>query len=602
MYRYLAFIWNPAESGQTAAAEHLSQELARGEVWWQCVLTTPGLAIFESGSRPGSSTTTLLADGAGAVFGKVFRRGRENASATEPLDTSETAAIAASGGRALLGKYWGRYAVVSRKPGTRLTSILRSPEGSFPCLMTVANGIHIVCSNIEDCVQLGLKFTINWDYIAALVVNTSLQVRESGLNEVSEVMPGECVEIEGSEVRRSFAWHPMHFARENKVEDPEKAAALLREAMTTCVRAWVSSYDHVVHRLSGGLDSSIVLGCLVGTPLLNSMTCIHYYAHGLQEDERSFARAMAAHAGTRLTEIPRSQNSVDLAGLFNISRGHRPSYYLYGLEHTRMEAEIAAQHRATALFDGAGGDAMFYQARANLGVTDYFLSHGLTPDLFRIALDAAHVDRLSIWAILGSATKELFRNRKWSAVNEMLTMKKLMTLETIHRMTRSERFMHPWLEEVRGVPPGKLWHLASLSAPLPFYDPFGRPEDPEYVHPVLSQPVIEAVLRIPTFTLINGGWDRAMARRAFADVVPRSIIRRRSKGSATPSVKKIFDANLPFIRELLLDGHLVTRGLLDRVELEKVLSPKGNLQDFTFVQLLVEHIGTEVWIRRWLGA
>ncbi len=160
--------------------------------------------------------------------------------------------------------------------------------------------------------------------------------------------------------------------------------------------------------------------------------------------------------------------------------------------------------------------------------------------------------------------------------------------------------MHPWLADARRAPPGKVWHIESLGPPLPYYDPLGRPEDPEAVHPLLSQPLIELCLRIPTYTLVGGGWDRALARRAFARDLPREILRRRAKGASTATAQRVFESNLPFLREMLLDGLLVRERLLDRAELEGALVPCQSSPEGRFVPVLFQQLATEAWLRRWV--
>lgn len=134
--------------------------------------------------------------------------------------------------------------------------------------------------------------------------------------------------------------------------------------------------------------------------------------------------------------------------------------------------------------------------------------------------------------------------------------------------------------------------------PTEFYDPLGRPDDPEPVQPLMSQPLIELCLRIPTYVLTNSGWDRAIARRAFRTEVPREILRRRSKGGLEENVQEILMGNLRAARELLLDGHLVSAGLLHRGRVEEALSDRPTRTAATMAEIF-DHLATEAWLRRW---
>src|SRR5690606_24180262 len=88
---------------------------------------------------------------------------------------------------------------------------------------------------------------------------------------------------------------------------------------------------------------------------------------------------------------------------------------------------------------------------------------------------------------------------------------------------------HPWLEPPARTPRGKLEHLQSIVSIGHFLAEPG-PGRTATIHPLLAQPVLEACLRIPTWLWVRGGRDRAVARRAFADLLPPAIATRRSKG------------------------------------------------------------------------
>jgi asparagine synthase (glutamine-hydrolysing) len=92
-----------------------------------------------------------------------------------------------------------------------------------------------------------------------------------------------------------------------------------------------------------------------------------------------------------------------------------------------------------------------------------------------------------------------------------------------------------------------------------------------------------------------------LARRAFEGDVPRQITRRFAKGRIDQNMRNILDANLPFVRELLLDGQLVRRGLLDRASLELYLSREHSPADFQYNEILYEHVSTEAWLRKWVA-
>ena len=604
MYRYLALIWNNADERSQLAVLALTQRLQASTTQWSRVLDCPGVVVFHADRRAGSSDATPLAHSSGAVLGRIFTRDIEDpqAAARVTFNDAESSLIVTSGGRRLLERYWGRYVAIVRNSLTGEVWVLRDPSGGFPCWLTTHEGVSIVYSDLEDCHALGgLPFTVNWNYITGFVAHAGLQIRATALNEVSEVQPGERLRLASGSVQRSLEWDPIAIARAAPLESLEEALAALRATTMGCIHAWASCYDGILHNLSGGLDSSIVLSCLATAPSRPGLVCLNYFGTGPNEDERRYARAMAERVGVRLVEHQFDTKDVRLDKLASLRRSPRPWFYMYELERGDLEGELAAQYAASSLFSGAGGDSVFYQARADLAVTDYLFEHGFDSGLFRTAIDAAQVSRKSIWPLLMGAVRTRLFETAWDPVAMAKPLARtIVNSEVIDAVKGDEGFAHPWLAEraTRGVPPGILWHVMSISIPPAYYPSFRSGPYPERTLPLLSQPLVETCLRIPSYTLINSGQDRALARRAFATDLPLEIARRRAKGRADQHVRNIVDANLELIRELLLDGLLVQRGLLNRESLERYLTRGSSPADYQYSEILQEHVCTESWLRR----
>jgi len=138
-----------------------------------------------------------------------------------------------------------------------------------------------------------------------------------------------------------------------------------------------------------------------------------------------------------------------------------------------------------------------------------------------------------------------------------------------------------------------------MSQPMRVRPPLAQPDDPEYVHPLASQLVIELCAAMPTYLLTMGGRTRAIARAAFSPDVPASLLARRSKGNPSTFVSDLIAANMADVRETLLDGQLVKQGILDRSRVEQALS--GNPTDVTPSEILL-HACTERWVQLQIGS
>jgi asparagine synthase (glutamine-hydrolysing) len=606
MYRYFVLIWNPRDSQAASSARTLCDRMVSLPLGWARIFEAQGICAFHAGLEEGASKTFLLDHGAGAVFGRIFNSNLETTAAAVrvDLDAAETAKIVQTGGRRLVERYWGRYVALIQDAATGEVWILRDPTGAMPCLTTVHQGVNLVFSDLEDCVALGVRqFTVNWRYIRGLLAYSAYQSRETALREVSEVQFGERLRFSGNSVHRSLEWNPLAIAQTNPIQDPQAAVAELRRTTRACIHAWASCYPDIVHNLSGGLDSSIVLSCLKDAPSHPNVTCLHYFGTGPDEDERRYARLMANLVRVELIEHQLDLREARLEELLKLRRSARPWFYMYELEHGRFESQLAAEREAKTLFSGAGGDGVFFQARAELAVTDYLFDHGVGRDLLRVAVDAARISRKSVWPMLLSAVRARAIPGRWHPLRMSVSPPRTIVSQDVLRAAgRDPKLIHPWLanRSLRTVPPGILWHVLSVAAAPAYYSSFDRGPNPERTMPLMSQPLIELCLRTPTYVLIKNGMDRATARRAFATDLPPEIVKRRAKGRIDQHVRNVMDNNLDFVRDTLLSGRLVKEGLLDRRNLELYLTRERSPADFQYAEILQEHLCIEAWLARWL--
>ncbi len=302
----------------------------------------------------------------------------------DPIDPDEAERIGITGGRHLIDWYWGRYVAVVRSPEV---AVIRDPTGGLPCFETSWRGVRCLFSDIQACLSLGLlQFSINWKYVASFVAYSALQIRETGLREIAEVQPGERITFDRDSMKRELLWSPAQIASTDRIEDHRRAIEAVRSTVEQCVHAWASLHRSLILNLSGGLDSSIVLACLLSAPNRPPLTCLHYYAPGSNEDEREFARLASRGRGAELVECALDPEATRLEALADIRPFPKPWFYLYDLIHSPVEAALLKERGATSVFSGAGGDGLFVQARADLAIADFLSAHGFTPGVLRVAL------------------------------------------------------------------------------------------------------------------------------------------------------------------------------------------------------------------------
>lgn len=599
MFRYLALIWDDTLASRRAAARRLAQGL-QDSASWRLALQVSGLWVFVTGASAVDNGAYDLPHGQGVILGRLFRRcGAGACRVPQGLLRQEDAdSILQHRGHALVTDWWGRYVAFLRRDD-RGTTVLRDPTGTLPCFRFEHEGVHLVFSWLEDLITLaGLPLPpIAWDRLAAHLQLGELGNHQTVLEGVERVLPGEAFHASRAGTHTQLLWNALSFASSVLDDDPARLAPRLRDTVRHCASSWAEGQERILLRLSGGVDSSILASCLGKEDTAARILCVNYHSPGADTDERHYARLAARQARLELLECARD-DGFRLDRILQVALTPSPATYVGRMAASVHDAELSSRYRAPCLFTGAGGDQLFFELRTWWPAADFLCLRGASRGLLGATMDAARLARLSVWRTAGLALRTRLGLR---AAGDALPWPLALVRGEAMSAEPLDRYTHPLLRGATGLPVGKLNHVRMLLHPISYYDPYERERAPEVVNPLLSQPLIELCLQLPTYLLTQGGQGRALARRAFAAELPPEIGARRSKGSIDEHLKTVLAHNLPLARELLLDGELVARGLLDRRKVEAALSDRPQTA-MVHVTEIHGHIAVEAWLQRWRSA
>lgn len=606
MRRFIALTWQP---GRDEDVVHRIQSAVEERPGWQLLADFPGMRVFATAEHGGATAVHRLPGERGPVdhgviLGTLFERRAVDrfepggGSIGEPtLDAAESRAIAATRGSHLVDHYWGRYIALLRDPASGARTVLRDPSGALPCHYTDDRGVGIHFAEIDDLLGLGLpRLAIHWPHVGRILHFELDQTSRSGLDRVHLLLPGQRRVIGRDATRLEQAWDPVDIARTRVVDDLDQATALLERTGRACMAAWASRFQHIVHRLSGGLDSAIILGCLAAIDP-GKVTAVHYTTDHADGDERAHARRAATHAGVELLERPVCRPSIDDDAMAAMPPTARPTSYHYGLSSGPFESRLARELGADGFFTGHGGDEVLGATHHPLAIIDYLRQRGPGRGLFRHAMDAALLSRTSLWSVLALALRHAALGQPCNARARLSVPRSHALAPRLRDSLRIEDVEHPSLAGAR-LPPAKLLHVfatqtphidATLAAPSDWLD---------QMHPLHSQPLIELCLRIPVYLLNIDGRNRGLARAAFTSVVAPDVLARDSKGSGDLHHEETARDHLATARRYLLDGLLVSHGLLDRPNLEQMFEGESAELSSLLPQLF-HYLYTEHWARRW---
>jgi asparagine synthase (glutamine-hydrolysing) len=594
--RYAAFHWNDRDAQAGALARASARHITAGNGRWQPILAHDGILVLCIDARPATWNVYLLPGDRGLLLGTLFRKKDARHCDQRELNDPGLLASPSDVARRLVTEYWGRYVAFLHHFPSRALTVLRDPIGGLPCFHACSRGVNVIFSFLDDCLASGLiPVSIDWRFVRTHVANGNDKHAGTGIHGVLEILPGTSVTFsDGDRAATETVWSPRAIASSGMGSVTPPLDRLLRETTETCVGAWAKLHGRILHRLSGGLDSSIVAGCLAGPSHVRShqVTCINYHDDGGPGDERAQARLVANANGMPLLELP-NRTDVSLADVFDARSFPRPMEYQGCVRRRVMESALFAELGVSACSSGIGGDQLFFQNPVQLAAADWLLQRGFSLSFMRYVCNVADNQAVSVWSVLRTAAGALLsgrRNPRARARHHTWYVAPDVIHEAAANTCRAEQEFMP------DVPPAKQLHLRIRNVRAVPYAPVGRGPWPDPILPLLSQPLVELCLRTPVFDLAPDGRDRGLARRAFHGLVPEPILHRTRKGSVDNQLERLLTFNLPFLREALLDGNLVQQGLLDRKKLETGLSSTAVVTGRHAGELICRHLNTEVWV------
>lgn len=580
---FLALTWPNAAGAAARAAARIGGCLA--DAGWAPTSSRTGLSLWGRAERPLPCAIDAPQDA--VIVGRRFG-GRGPSPGRDPRASVAASIVARA--RALVAGGWGAYAALLHDPAADRWWVLRDPSGALEVFTWRLGDVAICASTVAE-VPLELlpaRVGLDWRVIAQALREPAARDGHPPLVGLERVVSGGLQPVDGGEAERIDVWRPGNWAAGGDPADPGWARQL-PETLVQTLQAMAAPYNRIATEASGGLDSSIVNAALVQAGLGDRVVAaLHYVGDRPEADERRWASDLCALWDLPLACIGRDASPFDPdADFSDLSRDVRPPFGALDGPRDRDTAARLQEVSAQALVTGKGGDALFFQMPTPRVLADLWRARG--PAAIRHPLNGqlARVLRRSVWSVwrealltpLEPAAPPPGRFAGWAL-----------------RQLRPGP-PHPWLADLGAVPPAKQIQIRALTNGQ-VAQGAGRRGAADRLHPLLSQPMLELCLSVPSFELVRGGRDRALAREAFAPWLPASIVDRRSKGGLTSWYSRRVAASAPALREHLLDGVLARAGLLDGAAMEAALDPDDLIRSPDAVDL-IGAAAMESWVRYW---
>ncbi|MCD9026730.1 asparagine synthase C-terminal domain-containing protein [Luteimonas sp. BDR2-5] len=530
------------------------------------------------------TTLVLKIPGGGLLVGHLFTRNGKR--------FSDGAFLPAFGCHAeclkhLFDQCWGEYLLIWPNAGEECGfSVTRDPSGAVPCVYSLDDGRGFVTSDISLATALGrYRRRVDWDAVALELNYSHWTSQHTALLGVKELLPGCSLHIRRSGSTTGLDWSPWTcVARGNRHTEPEAAAAEVRSTVQSVVGAWADVDRSILLELSGGLDSSIIAACLSDTAA--DVECCTLVSPQPDADERHYASLAANRLGV---ELRTKTLDVGLA-----SFDFPPPPYLVrprinALQYAINEAteQVCDEHGMASYYSGGGGDTVFGLLGNASPAADAFRERGLRHGMAAIR-DLSELHGCTVWKAGRLTLRKLTRPPKppWTSDASFLDPSAITATPD----------PHPWLDGATDALPGDRERIATLAGTSVFREGAARGQRRYLRLPLLSQPVLESCLRVPSWMAIRGGKNRAVARSAFADKLPMAIHARRSKGDFLQYCGAVFKRRRSHMLDFLLTGELEARGLLDGQSLTRFVASTPRPRDETFIRIF-DLCVIENWLR-----
>lgn len=535
--------------------------------------------------RSQSNTLSIVQAGPWHLIGRVLNRERR-----VPAPSADEDPLGYE--RKLISRFWGRFLGVRLQADGQVGAMLRDPSGGLDCIAWAQGDLTVITSFCPAWLFDGQNHSgwrISFDRVAQALHNPLHVWEDLLIDGPMAILPGT-VQPVPLNLPATPIWKPADIARRASSHplSNECAMSALTLSVDDAVRGLANSTGPLAAEVSGGLDSSIVASSLVRVrkdvgPWLN--------LHGAdaRSDERAFVAALAERLSIHVESVPHASGPFSRSLLDSICQGFRPGLNSLDVHHDRDWARRLAAQGATAVMTGRGGDSVLLQAMTGDIYTDLWRAKGWRALLSKHLPQLAAANEKSIWSLIAEARK--------TSSGSMSSSRDTALLRPI---SDGERTVPHWLRDCEDLGPAKRLQIAGLIDGIGRQAPSAQSDDIDVLTPILSLPVVETCLSLPTWQLTLGGRDRGLARAAFRDRLPALISERRTKGEMSMIYGRMIADNLHVLRPWLLDGRLAAEGLIDRVSAGKLLTPDSLAWRGAYGEIMIA-AAFEGWVRVWEG-
>ena len=471
-------------------------------------------------------------------------------------------------GIAAIAQLDGMFAIAIWDERERRLVLARDRAGKKPLFYAHANGSFVFASEIKAFFHLDdHQIEVDPEAVPQYFIHGYVPSPRTLYRGVRQLEPATTmvVDCDGG-VTREVYWRIQlrtAAARGSRAPGEREASEKVRELLTRAVERRLISDVPLGAFLSGGLDSTIVVGLmsqLTGAP-------VRTFSIGFEGDpaydETSYAQEVAQKFKTDHTEFKDTPSAVDLVD--TLIWHHDGPFGDASAIPTYIVSRLTRQD-VTVVLNGDGGDELFAgYVRFAAGVAAERLPRRLRRplqavlDYLPFATDDKHVLARARRFVQAMNLPLYDRMTRWSSLffddlDQLLSPDLLASIPPVRRL----EYLDAEREQMGGLSTlGVLLHANFrsylLDDLLVKVDRCAMANSLEARSPFLDTALIEYVGTLPDSMKLQGLQTKVILRKAFQDLVPASVTKRSKMGFGVP-LGAWFRTDLKdYVRDLLLD-------------------------------------------------
>lgn len=512
----------------------------------------------------GFGCSPLIVDGLNILFsGYICNASEFVAKSGEARDAGDPAyfasAVAAAYrrfGESLSEHVYGQYTVVVHDPTNHRSLLSHDLLGVEPLYYRERHGVIRFSNDLAQLVDDG---AIDEEYVADYLCYGDHYGDRTPYVSIRRLPAANALTIAGGKFQIISCWKGIQ-PKTMAPHDFAQCAETLRDLLGEAVRTAFPRSGTAWCELSGGLDSSTVVGLAACSASRKPETLSYVYSSSPRADETPYVDMVCER-----WKLSNHKVDVDLSRSFSTLPARRYAQPNPAMINGAFHAAIADVLDADVVLTGMGGDAVLFGD----GPEPFYLA-----DLLRTGQLGALQHGIAVWKNTDERRPLRYwltrcvTEPAWHYARRHVIQDQLPHISWLQgspgSATRNGRPRRTWVPPTASVHQSwffeRVLRSANVVAGWEFLEDLGRAE---FRHPLLYVPLVRFMASVPPEFAFSPELDRRLHRAAAAGFLPEIIQRRRTKGSPDQSLYRGFARSEAWRTLLTVGPHIVARGYVD---------------------------------------